>query len=75
MMRPNASLHPDQARRHVGKARFHLATRPLLTQRDCTAFIKTNDMERVLADIDADYGKSLNSTDQRTRRPGPTWLQ
>jgi hypothetical protein len=25
-------------------------------QRDCTAFIKTNDMERVLADIDADYG-------------------
>jgi DNA recombination protein RmuC len=35
---------------------LRLATRPFLTQRDCAAFIKTNDMERVLADIDADYG-------------------
>ena len=56
VMRTDAGLHADQARRHIGEPRFDLATRPLLTQRDCTAFIKTNDMEPVLADIDADYG-------------------
>jgi len=26
MMRANAGFHPDQARRHVGQARFYLAT-------------------------------------------------
>jgi hypothetical protein len=52
-MRSDASLHADQAPRHIGEPYFNLATRPLLTQRDCAAFIKTNDMERVLADIDA----------------------
>jgi hypothetical protein len=51
----DAGLHADQARRHIRESCFNLATRPLLMQRDCTAFIKTNDMERVLADIDADY--------------------
>ena len=56
MMRPNASLHPDQARRHVGKARFHLAARPLLAQHNCAAIIKPDDVERVLADIDTDHG-------------------
>src|SRR3984885_1188022 len=55
-MRTDAGFHTDQARRHIGESRFNLATRPLLTQRDCTTFIKTNNMERVLADIDADYG-------------------
>ena len=54
MMRADAGLHADQARRHVGKACFHLATRPLLTQHNCTALIEADDMERVLADIDAD---------------------
>jgi len=52
MMRTDTSLHADQARRHVGKPRFHLATRPLLTQRNCTALIETHDVEQVLADID-----------------------
>jgi hypothetical protein len=56
VMCTDAGLHADQARRHIGESCFNLATRPLLTQRDCTAFIKTNDMERVFADIDADYG-------------------
>jgi hypothetical protein len=35
---------------------FHLAARPLLPQHNCTALIETNDVERVLADIDADKG-------------------
>jgi hypothetical protein len=33
-----------------------LIFRAILTQCDCTAFIETNNMERVLADIDADCG-------------------
>ena len=54
-MRTHAGLHADQARRHIGKPCFNLATRPLLTQHDCTAAIETDDVERVLADIDTDY--------------------
>jgi hypothetical protein len=56
MMRANAGFHADQARWHVGKARFHLATRPLLPLHNCTAPIEANDVECVLANIDADYG-------------------
>jgi hypothetical protein len=54
MMRTNTSLHADQARRHVGKPCLDLATRPFLTQLNCTALIETYNVERVLADIDAD---------------------
>jgi hypothetical protein len=36
--------------------RFHLATRPLLPQHDGAARIVAHDVERVLADIDADHG-------------------
>ena len=54
-MRANAGLHADQTGRHVGKAGFHLATRPLLPQHDGATLIVAYDVERVLADIDADY--------------------
>ena len=40
----------------IGKACFNLATRPLLTQHDRTAAIEADDVERVLANIDTDYG-------------------
>ena len=56
MMRADAGLHADQARRQVGKPRFHLAARPLLPQHDCAALILANEVERVLADIDTDHG-------------------
>jgi hypothetical protein len=56
MMRTDAGLHADQARRHVGEPCFHLATRTFLPQRDCAALIETYDLKRVLADIDADRG-------------------
>ncbi len=56
MMRTDAGFHADQARRHVGKSRLHLAARPLLTQHDGAAIIEADDVERVLTDIDADYG-------------------
>jgi hypothetical protein len=49
-------MRADQARRYIGEPRFHLATRPLLPQRDGAARIV--DVERVLADIDADHGDS-----------------
>ena len=56
MMRADAGFHPDQARRHVGKARIYLATRPLLPQYNGTTLIVADDVERVLPDIDADHG-------------------
>jgi hypothetical protein len=56
MMRPTAGLHADQARRQVGKPRFHLATRPFLSKYDRTTAIVPHDVERVFADIDADHG-------------------
>src|SRR5258708_2914880 len=55
-MRADAGFHPDPTRRQIGESGLHLATRPLLPQHDGTALILANDVERVLADIDADYG-------------------
>ena len=59
MMRHNAGLHADQARRHVGKPCLDLPTRPLLSQHDGAATIQTYNVERVLADIDADDGDGV----------------
>jgi hypothetical protein len=56
MMRPDAGLHADQARRQVGKAGLHLATRPFLTQHNGPMLIVAYDVKRVLADIDANHG-------------------
>src|SRR5262249_58586871 len=56
MMCADAGLHADPTWRQIGESGLHLATRPLLPQHDGTALILTNDVERVLADIDADYG-------------------
>jgi hypothetical protein len=56
MMRTDARLYADQARGHIGKACFNLTTRPLLPKRDCATIIEPNDVERVISDINADYG-------------------
>jgi len=56
MVRANAGLHADQARRQVGKSGLHLPARPLLAQHNGTTLIVAHDVERVLADIDADDG-------------------
>jgi hypothetical protein len=55
MMCANAGFHPDQARWHIGKAGLDLATRPFLTQHNRATLIVADNMERVLADIDADH--------------------
>jgi hypothetical protein len=52
----DAGSHADPTRRQIGQSGLDLATRPLLPQHDGTALILANDVERVLADIDADYG-------------------
>src|ERR1700722_5575468 len=54
-MRTDAGFHADQARRYIGEPPCHLATRPLLPQHDGAARIVAHDVERVLADIDADH--------------------
>src|SRR3984893_1721960 len=41
---------------HIREPCFHLAPRPLLPQHDGTALIVAYDVERVLADIDANHG-------------------
>jgi hypothetical protein len=46
MMLPDAGLHPDQASLHVGKPRFHLAARALLSQHNRTALVVAYDVER-----------------------------
>src|ERR1700751_2410034 len=59
-MRADAGLPADPTRRQIGQSSLDLATRPLLPQYDSTALILANDVERVLADIDADYiGRSV----------------
>ena len=54
----DAGLHPDQATRHGGKPCSHLAARPFLAQHDRATSIEAHDVERVLANINADHGDS-----------------
>ena len=56
MMRPDACLHADETGRQVGKPRLDLTARPFLAQHDRTALVMADDVERVLADVDADHG-------------------
>jgi len=56
MMRTDTGFHADEARRHVGEPRLYLTTRPLLPQHDRPARVEASDVERVLPDINADYG-------------------
>ena len=56
VMGTDAGFHPNQASRYIGQPRLHLATRPLLPQHDGATRIVAYDVERVLADIDADNG-------------------
>jgi hypothetical protein len=56
MMGADAGLHADQTGLQVRKACFNPATRPFLMQHNGAALIEANDVERVLANIDADEG-------------------
>src|SRR5262245_11142969 len=69
MMRTNASLHTDQARRQVGEPRCYLTARPLLAKCDRTTPVEANHVEGVLADINADYGDCDPRLLSRERAP------
>ena len=56
VMRAHTRLHADEARWEVGKSRLDLTARPFLAQDDRATAIVADDVERVLADIDADHG-------------------
>jgi len=56
MMGTDTGLHADQAGWHIGEPCLHLATRPLLPQRDGPTPIQADDVERILANIDTDHG-------------------
>src|SRR6266568_4774803 len=54
VMRTYTSLHADEARRHVGEASVDLAARQLLAQNDGAHLVEADEVERILADVDAD---------------------
>ena len=54
VMCPNACLHADQARRNVGEPSIDLAARQLLAQNDRALLVEADEMERILANVDAD---------------------
>jgi hypothetical protein len=56
VMGSHAGLHSDQASRLVGQSRFDLPARALLAQNDVAARIKTDEVERRLAEVDPDRG-------------------
>jgi hypothetical protein len=56
MMCADAGLHADQARWQVCKSGLELAARPFLSKHNRTTLILSHNVERVLANIDADHG-------------------
>ena len=56
VVRTDARLHANQARRKIGEPCLDLAARPLPAQGDRATTIVANYVERVLADIDTDHG-------------------
>src|SRR5262245_43399927 len=69
MMCTDTGLHADQTGWHIGKPCLHLAPRPLLPQHDCATLIEADDVERVLADIDADHGDRIAKLLSHGRAP------
>src|SRR4051812_45492268 len=52
----DSCAHDGNASHRNPDSPFDLTTRPLLPQHDCATTIEPNDVERVLTDINADYG-------------------
>jgi hypothetical protein len=62
VMRPNARLHADEAGRRIREPSLDLAARKLLAQNDRAIPVETDEMERVLADVDADCCNGFKAT-------------
>jgi len=56
---PDGSNFRKGQRWNVGEPRIDLAARQLMTQNDRAFVVATDDMERVLADVDADLAMTL----------------
>jgi hypothetical protein len=59
MMGARAGLHSDQTDRHVSQAGLQLPARDLAAQQDLAAGIHTNEVESILAQVNADRGDGL----------------
>src|SRR5215831_19538268 len=66
-MGADAGLHADEAGREVGKPGFELAAGELLAQNDGAALVEADEVEGVLADVDAEVGDGVF----RLARHGP----
>jgi hypothetical protein len=56
----DASLHADEAGRQVGTPGFELPARQLPAQDDGAALIEADEVEGVLADVDAEDGDGVS---------------
>ena len=59
MMCTDAGLHADEARRHIGEPRLHLAPRPPLPQHDRAAGIKANNVVLPIPQSERDANPKL----------------
>jgi hypothetical protein len=60
-MRAGTGFHPDQAARDITEPASKLMTRYLLPQNNHAALVEPNQMESVLADVDADRADSFQA--------------
>src|SRR5215813_8687283 len=58
-MGADAGLHADEAGREVGKPGFELAAGELLAQNDGAALVEADEVEGILADVDAEDGDGV----------------
>src|SRR4029079_19470515 len=61
LTRPTEVLKANTPKRRIGQPRLDLTSRPLLTQHDSAVPIQADDVERVLADINADDGNCADN--------------
>ena len=59
VVRAAAGFQADKATRYIDKSALELATRYFDPQHDGATLIETDEVERVLADVDADRGDRI----------------
>jgi hypothetical protein len=70
-MRARTGFHPNEAARNIAETASKLMSGDFLLQNNHTAFVEPDQMERVLADVDADRASQPSSTSrQRAERRG-----
>jgi len=54
---PDTCVHDDDAGRHIGQANLDLGARPPLAQHDGSTVVEADEMEGILADVEAKRGE------------------